>query len=476
MSYRSSVSRPSKYYRPAILGAAVAASIAFALHPVQASPATALPNPMTGTAAATATAEFRGNLPQGGRYVLYKPGRWNGTVLIWNPGYGGGAGSDASAAPSDELRRWLLGQGYALAGTTAASGGWAVEELIANQPAVAAVIETTIGEPESAITWGASMGGLAAVAGMEAHPSELDAALPLCGSVAGAVPMLNGSLDGSFVLKTLLAPDDPRLELVNVTDEPTRQAVFRQVLDEAQTTPAGRARIALAATVAQIPVWTQPQQPEPSSKDYAAQQQQMYSAFMFGVISPRQPLEERAGGNFSWNTGVNYEESLIRSGNSKLVRSLYSQAGISLTQDLRTLAAGERISADPGALAYMQANATPQGELSGPVLTLHETGDTAPTVAQAGTYAARVRANGDNALLRQAFVDRPGHCNYSDAELAAAVATLQHRLDTGKWANLAHPHTLNRLADVIAERSGLERGGTFAAYKPREMLRGERED
>lgn len=469
MSYRTPTSHSAR--RP---GAVIAAGIACALCLIPASTATASANPAISPAAVAMTTEFRGDLPQGGRYVLYAPAHWNGIALIWSPGYGGGAGAEPAAAPSDRLRRWLLDQGYALAGTTAATGGWAVEELIANQPEVTAVIEENMGEPESVIAWGASMGGLTSVASMEAYPAEVDAALPLCGSVAGAVPMLNGSLDGAFILKMLLAPDDPRLELVNVTDEQTRQAAFRQVLDEAQASPAGRARIALAAAVAQIPGWTQPQDPRPSPKDYAAQQQQMYSAFMFGVISPRQPLEGRAGGNFSWNTGVDYAESLIHSGKSKLVRDLYSQAGISLKDDLKTLAASDRITADPGALAYMQANATPRGELSGPVLSLHETGDTAPTVTQAGTYASRVRANGDNRLLRQAFVDRPGHCNYADSEVAAAVTSLQRRLETGRWANLAHPAALNRLADTIAEESGLERGGTFATFKPEEMLRGER--
>ena len=42
-----------------------------------------------------------------------------------------------------------------------------------------------------------------------AESDVFDAALPLCGSVAGALPMLNGSLDGTYALKTLLAPRMP---------------------------------------------------------------------------------------------------------------------------------------------------------------------------------------------------------------------------------------------------------------------------
>ena len=473
MPHISSSLRITTRARLAVLSAAVAAAT-FTVSPI-APPSAHAAHAPEGSAAASPHApptELRGTLPGGGRYVLHEPAHWNGTVLVWNPGYGGSP--EAAAAPSSTLRGWLLSKGYALAGSTSAAGGWGVEGLVNNQPALIEMVSSELGEPDSVIAWGSSMGGLTAVANMEAHPQLFDAALPLCGSVAGAVPMLNGSLDGAFVLKMLLAPGDERLELVNVQDEPTRQAAFREVLDEAQATPAGRARIALAATVAQIPVWTQQTMPEPSPRDYAAQQEQLYAAFMFGVISPRQPLEERAGGNFSWNTGVDYARSLSQSGQAKMVRSLYAEAGISLEDDLGTVNSAGRITADPAAVAYMQANATPVGDISGPVLSLHETGDTAPTVAQAGTYAERVRRNGDNALLRQAFVDRPGHCNFADAEIAAMVTTLQQRLDTGHWANLAHPAALNRLADRVADHDGLGRGGSFASFQPPRMLRPER--
>ncbi|WP_264796966.1 S9 family peptidase [Arthrobacter mangrovi] len=427
------------------------------------------------TAAGGVTAEKRGSLPGGGSYVLFEPARWNGTLLVWNPGYGGSGAAAASAGPSAAVNEWLLGKGYAIAGTTSSTGGWAVKDLIANQPDVLAVVRAELGEPEEVIAWGSSMGGLTSAAIMEAHPDSFDAALPLCGSVAGSLPMLNGNLDGSFVLKMLLAPGDERLELVNVQNEAARQAAFRAVLEEAQSTPEGRARIALAASVAQIPTWTQSSQPEPSARDFAAQQEQLHAAFMFGVISPRQPLEARAGGNFSWNTGVDYAQSLVHSGNATLVRALYSDAGLSLADDLGVLASAERITADPDAVAYMQANATPTGDIDGPVLTLHETGDTAPTVAQAGTYSERVRSNGGNGLLRQAFVDRPGHCDYADAEIAALVTALQQRLEEGSWASLAHPASLNALADRIAAEDGLDRGGSFTHYKPNSMLRPERE-
>ena len=425
------------------------------------------------TAAETTANETRGDLPGGGRYVLFEPESWNGTLLTWSPGYGGGGGVP-SGGPSDEVVSWLIDQGYALAGAAAGSG-WAVEDLLAAQPQVVEAATAELGEPQHVIAWGASMGGQVSVTLMEQDPEVFDAALPLCGSIAGAIPMLNGSLDGTYALKMLLAPDDPRLELVDVTDERARQAAFREVLDTAQQTPEGRARIALAATLAQMPTWSQVGTERPEQRDIAAQQEQLSRIFMWGVVSPRQPLEQRAGGNFSWNTDVDYAAALRGSGQAQLVRELYREAGLSLDDDLAVLNARERIAAQPEAVAYMQRNATPVGDISGPVLSLHESGDAAPVVQQAGTYADRVRGNGDAPLLRQAFVDRPGHCAYAGAEIAALVTALQERLDTGRWEDLAQPRALNASADTIAAESGLARGGSFVQLHPEELLRPERE-
>ena len=444
------------------VGVGIAASLALTLSAV---PASAAPPP--------AASEIRGVLPGGGQYVVHQPAQWNGTLLTWSPGYGGGGGV-ASAGPSPEVVTWLTSQGYALAGAAAGSG-WAVEDLLVAQPQVVDAAEAALGEAEHVVAWGSSMGGQVSVALLEQQPDVFDAALPLCGSIAGAIPMLNGSLDGTYALKTLLAPADARLELARVTNEPARQAAFKEVLDAAQQTPEGRARIALAASLAQMPTWSQPGTEKPGRNDIDAQQEQLYRIFMWGAVSPRQPLEQRAGGNFSWNTGVDYAEALRASGQLSLVKQLYRAAGLSLDDDLGALNGGERIMADAGAVAYMQKNATPTGDIDGPVLSLHETGDAAPVVAQAGSYADRVRENRASSLIEQVFVDRPGHCAYADAEVAALVGALQERLDSGKWRNVAHPRSLNQRADAIAEASGLERGGQFERYASRSLVRPERE-
>ena len=51
----------------------------------------------------------------------------------------------------------------------------------------------------------------------------------------------------------------------------------------------------------------------------------------------RQEAESRAGGNMSWNTGVDYTAMLRRSPPYKEVTELYKEAGLSLGTDLAAL-------------------------------------------------------------------------------------------------------------------------------------------
>jgi hypothetical protein len=64
-------------------------------------------------------------------------------------------------------------------------------------------------------------------------------------------------------------------------------------------------------------------------------------------------------------------------------------------------------------------------------------------------YARQVSAAGDGSLLRQAFVDSFGHCNFSPAELVAGVLAIGHRVTTGHWDQAADPGSLNEVASSL---------------------------
>lgn len=434
-------------------------------------------------AAATATGHgtagpvsVRGTHPSGATYAIEVPGNWNGAVLTFSPGYGQGAGTErrpAELGGDPAAQSWLLENGYALAGTRPFGDGWAVEETLRAVPETMAVFRELAGRPEATLAWGASMGGAVAAGLAQRRPDVVDGALPYCASVAGPVAMLNQSLDAAFAFRTLLAPGEPALRLVgfaSAADESRMTAAAERILGTAQRTAEGRARIALAAAFAQISTWSVPGTEEPARHDWAGQQAQQYAWFMPTVFSPRYPLERRAGGNFSWNTGIDYTVQLRRSGRLSLVRALYDRAGLDLGADLDRLNRAPRIAAGRKPVAYLERNITPSGRLGVPVLTVHERGDNYPTVTQARAYADAVRRAGDRRMLRQAFVDRPGHCDYTGAELVSAVLTLEHRVRAGTWRHTTAA-SLNRLAAKLASGNPELGAGSFVALRPGEFLR-----
>ncbi|PXY21477.1 hypothetical protein BAY60_28290 [Prauserella muralis] len=424
----------------------------------------------------TGPVSVRGTHPGGATYAIEVPRHWNGTVLTFSPGYGQGAGTEGRPAElggNPAARTWLLDNGYALAGTRPFGDGWAVEETLRAVPQTMATFRRIAGEPEVTLAWGASMGGAVTAGLAESRPDVVDGALPYCASVAGPVAMLNQSLDAAFAFRTLLAPGEPSVRLTgfaSAAEETRTTTTARRILDSAQRTAEGRARIALAAAFAQVSTWSVPGTAEPSRHDWAGQQAQQYAAFMPTVFSPRYPLEQRAGGNFSWNTGVDYTVQLRHSGRLRQVRARYEHAGLDLDADLRRLDRAPRIAASGEPVAYLERNVTPTGRLGVPVLTVHERGDNYPTVTQARAYADAVQRAGDRRLLRQAFVDRPGHCAYTPAELVSALLTLEDRVRTGTWK---HPTavSLNRLAARLASRNPELGTAMFVPLRPHEFLR-----
>ena len=71
----------------------------------------------------------------------------------------------------------------------------------------------------------------------------------------------------------------------------------------------------------------------------------MSNVTVFLGIVERAEVERRAGGNPSWNTGVDYGRQLITSPYAVEVAVLYRAAGLNLDTDLRKLNAGRRIAA-----------------------------------------------------------------------------------------------------------------------------------
>ena len=252
----------------------------------------------------------------------------------------------------------------------------------------------------------------------------------MCRSIGGALGMMNMALDGAFAFRTLAAPD-AGLELVGIGDDMANGRKAQAAVAEALKSPQGRARLALAGVLGGIPGWTRRDAPRPADGDYEAQLDEIGATFVMGVFLPRQDQEHRAGGVFSWNTGVDYAAQLERSGRGAMVEALYRKAGLSLDADLGALAAAPRIAAKPAAVDYMRRHYTPSTRPLVPVLSMQAIGDgaTSPSLQQAYLDAAPPR------MAQGLWLDAAGHCGMSKEAALTALHQLERRIEQGRWPN-----------------------------------------
>lgn len=365
-------------------------------------------------------------LPAGARWSAEVPANWNGTLLLYSRGYSPDAGAP-EAAPKPH-RQALLDAGYAIAGSDYGSGGWALEQAVPAQRATVTAFAAAYGKPERVIAWGYSMGGLISTALAEQRGSGIDGAAAMCASIGGAVGMMNMALDGAYAFRTLVAPG-AGIELVDIDDDRVNGKRAQDALTRAMQTPEGRARVALAGILAGIPGWTSRDTPQPPADDYQAQAAEIGRAFVMGAYLPRVDQERRAGGAFSWNTGIDYRAQLARSGRGKMIDALYQDAGLDLDADLARLNRGERIAANADAVKYMMAHYTPNARPLVPLVAVQTIGDgmTAPALQRGYAEAARKYA------VKSLYVNGAGHCTFDTATVLATIRYLDQRLTRGAW-------------------------------------------
>jgi pimeloyl-ACP methyl ester carboxylesterase len=423
-------------------------------------PALAAPPTCTNPAVTCVT----GTADDGSTFKAEVPADWNGTLLLYSHGYvpfflpNPPADDAVNRAVADNL----LDEGFALAGSSYASSGWAVEDALRDQMDLLDRFKQRFGRPSRTIAWGSSMGGMITAGLIQRHPQRFDGALPMCGILGGAVGLWNQNLDLQYALKTLLsASPDPavsvpasQLQLVHISNWQANVALANAAVAAAQATPDGRARLALAAALFPLPDWWEVGSDRPDRRDYVARQQNQFQALQFQlafVFGFRSEVEQRAGGNPSWNVGVDYERLLARSESRDLVQALYRDTHLDLRSDLRLLARGPRVRADLMATRYLIRNIVYNGRIRVPVLTLHTTADGLVVSPHERAYRDAIRRAGRARLLKQLYVERPGHCTFTDDEMLSALDVLLDRLDRGRWPRVS--------------------GSTFADFEPSPFLR-----
>lgn len=389
-------------------------------------------------------------------------------MLLYSHGYGSTAPADS---PDPGTQQALLNQGYALAGSSYDPNGslWQLGSAVRDQFETLVDVEHGMlpGRPEDVIAVGTSMGGLISSIEAEHAYGRLDGALTTCGIVAGGLRLGNYQLDGEYAISKLLAGDS--IKLVNFTgptgaaDSVTSANQLNAAATLAQTTPQGRARLALAMSLMNTTTWsTQPGATPPAPTDYDGQEQQQFDTD-FGPPSPfpvmvfietgRQQIELAAGGNPNWTAGVDFGRLVERSPYRPEIEALYREAGLNLGADLRALTAGADIRADVGAERWIERTSDNTGRLEVPELDLHTISDQLVPVQQENYYRHEVRSAGRGALLRQAYVERQVHCNFTPAELVGGRARDPAPGRRGPLGRPHHPRCAQRRGGRLRPRS-----------------------
>jgi hypothetical protein len=421
------------------------------------------------TSSAAPDTQVTGTLANGTTWVAEYPKSWNGTLVLYSHGYGALTAADA---PDSETEAALLSQGYALAGSSFDPNGseWALNTAVSDQFGALTAVETSVlpHVPAHVIAFGTSMGGLVSALEAQDGAGRIDGALTTCGVVAGGVNLNEYQLDGEYAIAQLLGnPDTPLVGLNDDSAESTADALTADA-GQAQGSAAGQARLALAMAFLNVPAWDPDDYAPAPAGQPAAEEAAQYQALTSGsynaidfMIGGRESLEQAAGGQAGFDAGTNFAAAFAASPQAAEVKALYKDAGLNLPADLATLTAHANIKASPQALASLRASSDPTGKLAVPELDLHTVGDNLVPVQQENYYAAQVGQTGSGGLLRQAYTESPGHCNFSVSEQVAGIAAVLKRVTSGQWGNLATAASLEKTAGKL----GMDQA-RFTGYSP----------
>jgi pimeloyl-ACP methyl ester carboxylesterase len=360
----------------------------------------------------------------GANYKIVVPDAgWNGTLVVLAHGYRDkadhpGEVDDKSAMDANftALANGLALQGYAVAATSYRDNGWAVKESIHDLIALRALFNQLVGQPETALLMGFSLGSLATARLAEQGDELFEGYLPACGVLAGsprAWDMGAAALLAYHLVYGMPAAWGTPADGDDDVDFQTE--VFPTLLGQIfAPTDYGKWEFIRLISGGKGP--TVPLPPV------------LYPAWLFEVFffltEARGEAERRAGGPYVQNVTHNYTLTPAE-------QAYLASLGFNAVPVLAAMNASARFSGEESARNYMSHYATFSGELEDPVFSIHTKWDTLVPWGHESAYAATVAAAGQSDLLLQASTNGLGHCNFTPNELGASVALLESWAETG---------------------------------------------
>jgi hypothetical protein len=374
-------------------------------------------------AAAASPATFEGE-HSGANYKIIVPDTgWNGTLVVLAHGYRDKAdhpgevdNRSAMDAGFTAIANGLAAQGYAVAATSYRDNGWAVKEAIHDLTVLRGLFNELVGQPETALLAGFSLGSLPTAELAEKAGGLFDGYLPACGVLAGAPRAWDMGSAGLLAYKLIFGMPASWGTPADADDDVDFETeVFPTLLTQILgATDYGKWEFIRLISGARGPAVPLPPVLYPSW---------LFTNFFFGTEA-RGEAERRAGGPYVQNVTHNY---VLTASEQAYLATL----GFNASPVLAAMNASTRFSGERSARNYMSHYATYTGDLRDPVFTLHTKWDTLVPWPHESAYAETVAAAGESDLLVQASTNGLGHCNLTPTQIGASVFLLERWAETG---------------------------------------------
>ncbi len=398
-----------------------------------------------------------------GEWVLDVPADFNGTLLVWSHGYTF-TPVPGSNAPSTTVRDELLGQGYALVGSSYARGGagWAVREGVRAGIEALGIAERRIGpgRVDTVVAWGASLGGLVTQTLAERRPELVDGVAPLCGVLAGTNKNLDLALDVAVGVKHFFYPKlrlrgFPSRAAAQANLDAATKAILGQLSDP-DTQAAATGRMLALAALSGSAEKTKASNGVGTSAAAGAATESVITALNYGTLG-RYDIEQRVGGNPSTNSGTDYRERVTGRALARFTAFGFAEGLLSAyARSLQTY--GKRVTAEKDARRAADRLGNPTGQLADPTLTMHTVHDPLVIVQNERVFARRVARQQDSALMQQLFIQPPayatgapygaGHCNFTATQYVGVVDAIDG------WVRTGSRPTATELTQLFAAQPG----------------------
>ncbi|MEX2263414.1 MAG: hypothetical protein WD696_15765 [Bryobacteraceae bacterium] len=325
----------------------------------------------------------------GAKFRIDVPEKWNGVLVMYCHGYSPVPGNYDNPKPNP-LLNLLLDDGYAVAQSGYAAGGWAIQEAMQDTDALRRYFLKKYGSAKETYITGHSMGGHLTMALMESFPHIYDGGLALCGPLAPASFFMERRVFDMLVVFEYLLPGvlpSPGNVPPDVQLGPARNAEIEKALESKPDQAAEMRRFSAIRT---------------------NQELARTLALFTHIVSD---LQRRGGGNPFDNRNTIYEG----------------------TSDDNALNDGvKRYEADARSVEHLARHYTPTGRLVRDMLAIHTTYDPLVPPWTTNPYAEIVDRAGRSNFFVQQYVKRDGHCAITPSEVMTGFRQLKEWKTTGK--------------------------------------------